>query len=147
LGFKAYISEWVKGAALLDAGRPAAAIEPLAGAAASAGETGDVGAASSVIGQLARALALAGHVDEAARRSVEARALTSPSDRWSALLWRGAAARVYAAQGRPVEARTLADEMVAILADIDYPGIEFHARLDAAAGYDAAGERGAAEAL
>jgi hypothetical protein len=37
--------------------------------------------------------------------------------------------------------------MVAILADIDYPGIEFHARLDAAAGYDAAGERGAAEAL
>ena len=147
LGFKAYVSEWVKGAALLDAGRPAAAIEPLTGAAASAGETGDVAAASSVIGQLARALALAGHVDEAARRSVEARALTSPSDRWSALLWRGAAARVCAAQGRPVEARTLADEMVAILADIDYPGIEFHARLDAAAGYDAAGERGAAEAL
>ena len=52
-----------------------------------------------------------------------------------------------AAQGRPAEARALADELVAILADIDYPGIEFHARLDAAEGYRAAGEREAAEAL
>ena len=63
------------------------------------------------------------------------------------LLWRGAAVRVCAAQGRPAEARALADELVAIMADIDYPGIEFHARLDAAEGYRAAGEREAAEAL
>jgi hypothetical protein len=141
------LSEWVKGSALLDAGRPTAAIEPLASAAAAAHESGDVGSASSIIGQLARALALAGHFDEAARRSAEARAVTSPSDRWSALLWRGAAARVYAAQSRHTEARALADELVCLLADIDYPGIEFHARLDAAEGYRAAGDRESAHAL
>ena len=99
------------------------------------------------MGLLARALALEGHVEEAARRSTEARALSAAVDRWSALLWRGAAVRVCAAQGRPAEARALADELVAIMADIDYPGIEFHARLDAAEGYRAAGEREAAEAL
>jgi class 3 adenylate cyclase len=42
VGFKGYISEWVRGAVLLDAGRQADAIEPLALAAASAGEVGDV---------------------------------------------------------------------------------------------------------
>ena len=99
------------------------------------------------MGLLARALALEGHVEEAARRSTEARALTAPGDRWSALLWRGAAARVCAAQGRSAEARALADEIVAVLADVDYPGIEFHARLDAAEGYRAAGDWEAAEAL
>ena len=147
LGYKAYLAEWVKGAVLVDAGRPAEAIEPLELAAANAGERGDVGSASSILGLLARTLALAGHMDAAARRSAEARAVTSPSDRWSALLWRGAAARVCAADGRRADCRVLADEMVAILADIDYPGIEFHARLDAAAGYEAAGERHVAEAL
>ena len=147
LGYKAYLSQWIKGAVLLDAGRPADAIEPLELAATTAGEVGDVGSASSITGLLARALALEGHVEEAARRSTEARALSAAVDRWSALLWRGAAVRVCAAQGRPAEARALADELVAILADIDYPGIEFHARLDAAEGYRAAGEREAAEAL
>ena len=88
-----------------------------------------------------------GHAEAAARQSTEARALTTPSDRWSALLWRGAAARVCAAQGRLADARALADELVAILADIDYPGIEFHARLDASEGYRAAGDREAAEQL
>jgi hypothetical protein len=106
-----------------------------------------VGSAASILGLLARALALSGHTDAAARRSAEARAVTSPSDRWSALLWRGAAIRAYAADGRRAECRAMADEIVAILADIDYPGIEFHALLDAAAGYEAAGERKAAEAL
>jgi hypothetical protein len=37
--------------------------------------------------------------------------------------------------------------MAAVLADIDYPGIEFHARLDAAEGYRAAGDRETAETL
>jgi len=147
LGFKAYVCEWIKGAVLVDLGRLADAIESLGRAAASAGEVGDVGSASSIIGQLARAQALAGDIDEAARRCAESRALSSPSDRWSALLWRGAAVRVYAAQGLRAEAGALADEMIAILADIDYPGIEFHARLDAAEGYRAAGKREAAEAL
>ena len=147
LGYKAYLSQWIKGAVLVDAGRPADAIEPLELAATTAGEVGDVGSASSITGLLARALALEGHVEEAARRSTEARALSAAVDRWSALLWRGAAVRISAAQGRPAEARALADELVAILADIDYPGIEFHARLDAAEGYRAAGEREAAEAL
>jgi class 3 adenylate cyclase/tetratricopeptide (TPR) repeat protein len=147
LGYKAYLSQWVKGAVLLDAGRPADAIEPLELAAATAGEVGDVGSASSIMGLLARALALEGRVEEAARRSTEARALSAPVDRWSALLWRGAGVRVCVARGRPAEARALADELVAILADIDYPGIEFHARLDAAEGYRAAGDREAAEAL
>ena len=147
LGYKAYLSQWIKGAVLLDAGRPADAIEPLELAATTAGEAGDVGSASSITGLLARALALEGHVEEAARRSTEARALSAAVDRWSALLWRGAAVRISAAQGRAAEARALADELVAILADIDYPGIEFHARLDAAEGYRAAGEREAAEAL
>ena len=147
LGYKAYLSQWIKGAVLLDAGRLADAIEPLELAATTAGEVGDVGSASSITGLLARALALEGHVEEAARRSTEARALSAAVDRWSALLWRGAAVRVCAAQGRPAEARALADELVAIMADIDYPGIEFHARLDAAEGYRAAGEREAAEAL
>ncbi len=147
LGFKAYVSQWMEGAVLVDAGRPVEAIEPLGRAAASAREAGDVGSASSIIGLLARAHALVGDVDEAARRSAEARALSPPSDRWSALLWRGAAVRVCAAQARPVDARALADEMVAIVADIDYPGIEFHARLDAAEGYRAAGDWKAAEAL
>ena len=63
------------------------------------------------------------------------------------LLWRGAAVRVCAAQGRPAEARALADELVAIMADIDYPGIEFHARLDAAEGYGAVGDWETAAAL
>jgi class 3 adenylate cyclase/tetratricopeptide (TPR) repeat protein len=147
LGYKAYVSQWVRGVVLIDAGRPEDAMRPLELAAAGATERGDVGSASSIFGLLARALALAGDVDEAARRSAEARALTSPSDRWSELLWRGAATRVCAAQGRPAEARALADQMVPILADIDYPGIEFHARLDAAEGFRAAGEREAAEAL
>ncbi len=147
LGYKAYVSQWVHGAVLVDAGRPAEAIAALEPAAATAREVGDLGSAASIIGLLARALALTGEVDEAARRSTEARALTTPSDRWSALLWRGAAVRVCVAQGRPAEARALADELVAILADIDYPGIEFHARLDAAEGYRAAGDRDAAEAL
>jgi tetratricopeptide (TPR) repeat protein len=147
LGYKQYISEWINGAVLVDAGRPAEAIEPLETAAATAREAGDLGSASSIIGLLARALALTGNVDEAARRSAEARALTTPSDRWSALLWRGAAVRICAAQGRPAEARALADELVALLADIDYPGIEFHARLDAAEGYRASGDPAAAEAL
>jgi len=147
LGYKAYLSQWIKGVVLLDAGRPADAIEPLELAAASAGEVGDVGSASSIVGLLARALALEGHAEAAARQSTEARALTTPSDRWSALLWRGAAARVCAAQGRLADARALADELVAILADIDYPGIEFHARLDASEGYRAAGDREAAEQL
>ncbi len=147
LGYKAYVSQWVKGAVLLDAGRPVEAIEPLGLAAAAASEMGDIGSASSIIGLLARALALAGRMDEAARRSAEARALSSPSDRWSALLWRGAAVRICAAQGRPADARALADDLVALLAGIDYPGIEFHARLDAADGYRAAGDREAAEAL
>jgi len=147
LGYKGYLAEWVRGAVLVDAGHPAEAIEPLELAAANAGERGDVGSASSILGLLARTLALTGHIDAAARRSAEARAVTSPSDRWSALLWRGAAVRVCAAEGRRAECRTLADEIVAILADIDYPSIEFHARLDAAAGYEAAGDRQAAEAL
>jgi hypothetical protein len=73
--------------------------------------------------------------------------VSSPSDRWSALLWRGAAVRVYAAEGQPAEARALAGEMAAMVADIDYPSIEFHARLDAAVGYRAAGDRDGAEAL
>jgi class 3 adenylate cyclase len=147
LGYKDYVSQWVNGTVLLDAGRTAEAIEPLGLAAATAGEMGDVGSASSILGLLARALALAGHMDDAARRCAETRALSSPSDRWSALLWRGAAVRVSAAQSRPAEARALADELVAILADIDYPGIEFHARLDAAEGYRAAGDRATAEGL
>jgi class 3 adenylate cyclase len=147
LGYKAYLVEWLTGSVLVDAGRPAEAIEPLELAAANAGERGDVGSAASILGLLARALALSGHTDAAARRSAEARAVTSPSDRWSALLWRGAAIRAYAADGRRAECRAMADEIVAILADIDYPGIEFHALLDAAAGYEAAGERKAAEAL
>jgi tetratricopeptide (TPR) repeat protein len=147
LGYKAYIVRWVEGSALLDAGRPEAAIEPLGLAAAEATERGDVGSASSIFGLLARALALAGDVDGAARRTAEARALSSPSDRWSALLWRGAAARVCAAEGRPAEARALAGEIASLLADIDYPGIEFHARLDAAEGHRVAGDRDAAEAL
>ena len=33
------------------------------------------------------------------------------------------------------------------MADIDYPGIEFHARLDAAEGYRAAGERAIGSSL
>jgi tetratricopeptide (TPR) repeat protein len=132
---------------LLDAGHAADAIEPLQLGAATAVDVGDLGSASCIVGLLARALALTGRLDEGARRTSEARALAPPSDRWSALLWRGAAARVYAAEGRPAEARSLADEMVAIVADIDYPGIEFHARLDAAEGYRAAGDREAAEAL
>jgi class 3 adenylate cyclase/tetratricopeptide (TPR) repeat protein len=147
LGYKDYLPRWLKGVALVDAGRPADAIEPLELAAAGAGQRGDVGSASSILGLLARALALTGRMDGAARRSAEARAVSSPSDRWSALLWRGAAVRVYAAHGRPAEARALAGEMAALLADIDYPGIEFHARLDAAEGYRAAGDRDAAEAL
>jgi class 3 adenylate cyclase/tetratricopeptide (TPR) repeat protein len=147
LGYKDYLPRWLEGVALVDAGRPAGAIQPLEVAAAGAGEGGDVGSASSILGLLARALALTGRVDEAARRSAEARALSSPSDRWSALLWRGAAVRAYAAEGRPAEARALAGEIVAILDDIDYPGIEFHARLDAAEGYRAAGDRDRAEAL
>ena len=52
-----------------------------------------------------------------------------------------------AAQGRAAEARALADQIVAVVADIDYPGIEFHARLDAAEGYRAAGRLEEAEAL
>jgi class 3 adenylate cyclase/tetratricopeptide (TPR) repeat protein len=147
LGYKTYISQWVNGAVLVDAGRAAEGIRHLELAAATARAVGDLGSASSIIGLLARALALTGDVDEAARRSTEARALTKPSDRWSALLWRGAAVRVCAAQGRPAEARALADEMVAMLADIDYPGIEFHARLDAAEGYRAAGRWDVAEGL
>jgi class 3 adenylate cyclase len=147
LGYRAYLSQWVKAVVLLDAGRPAAAVEPLELAAAGAGERGDVGSSSSILGLLARAHALTGQPDSAARRSAEARAVSSPSDRWSALLWRGAAVRVYAAEGRPAEARALAGEMVAIVTDIDYPSIEFHARLDAAVGYRAAGDRAAAEAL
>jgi hypothetical protein len=86
-------------------------------------------------------------MDAAAHQSAEARALTTPSDRWSALLWRGAAARVCAAEGRADDARALADEIVALLADIDYPGIELHARLDAAEGYRAAADLARAEAL
>jgi hypothetical protein len=147
LGYKAYVSQWVRAVVLLDAGRPEDAMSPLELAAAEATRRGDVGSASSILGLLARALALTGDVDGAARRSADARALTSPSDRWSELLWRGAAARVCAARGRHAEARTLADQMAPILADIDYPGIEFHARLDAAVGYHAAGLRQAAEAL
>jgi class 3 adenylate cyclase len=147
LGYKGYLPRWLEGSTLIDAGRPEAAIEPLGLAAAEATERGDLGSASSIFGLLARALALAGDVDGAARRSAEARALTSPSDLWSALLWRGAAARVCAAEGRPAEARALAGEMSAILAGIDYPGIEFHARLDAAEGYRAAGDRDTAETL
>jgi class 3 adenylate cyclase len=147
LGYKAYVCQWVRGSSLLDAGRPEAAIEPLERAAAEATEWGDVASASSIFGLHARALVLVGDIDGAARRSAEARALTSPSDRWSALLWRGAAARVCAAEGRPHEARALAGEMAAVLADIDYPGIEFHARLDAAEGYRAAGDRETAETL
>jgi tetratricopeptide (TPR) repeat protein len=139
LGYKAYFPGWIKGVVLLDAGRAVEAIEPLGLAAATAAEAADVGSASSIIGLLARALALAGDTDEAARRSAEARALAAPSDRWSVLLWRGAEARICAAQGRVAEARALADQIVAVVADIDYPGIEFHARLDAAEGYRAAG--------
>jgi tetratricopeptide (TPR) repeat protein len=147
LGYKAFVARWVEGSVLLDAGRPEAAIEPLGLAAAEATERGDVGSASSLFGLLARALALAGDIDGAARRSAEARALASPSDRFSALLWRGAAARVCAAEGRPAEARALAGEIASALADIDYPGTEFHARVDAAEGYRAAGDREAAETL
>jgi class 3 adenylate cyclase len=147
LGYKAYVSHWVRGVVLLDAGRPEEAITPLELAAAEATQRGDVGSASSIFGLLGRARALTGCNDDAARHSAEARALTSPSDRWSELLWRGAAARVCAARGRPAEGRALADEMAAMLADIDYPGIEFHARLDAAEGYRGAGDRDAAEAL
>ena len=147
LGYKAYFAGWIKGVALLDAGRAVEAIEPLGLAAATATDAADVGSASSIIGLLARALALAGDTDEAARRSAEARALAAPSDRWSVLLWRGAEARICAAQGRVAEARALADQIVAVVADIDYPGIEFHARLDAAEGYRAAGRLEDAEAL
>jgi hypothetical protein len=147
LGYKAYLPQWLEGVALVDAGRPADAIALLKRAAAGAGDHGDVGSASSILGLLARALALTGRVDEAARRGAEARAVSSPSDRWSALLWRGAAARVCASEGLRAEARALAGEMAAMLADIDYPGIEFHARLDAAEGYRGAGDRDAAEGL
>ena len=147
LGYKAYFAGWIKGVVLLDAGRAVEAIEPLGLAAATAADAADVGSASSIIGLLARALALAGHTDEAARRSAEARALAAPSDRWSVLLWRGAEVRICAAQGRVAEARALADQIVAVVADIDYPGIEFHARLDAAEGYRAAGRMEDAEAL
>ncbi len=104
LGYKAYFAGWVNGVALLDAGRAVEAIEPLGLAAATAADAADVGSASSIIGLLARALALAGDTDEAARRSAEARALAAPSDRWSVLLWRGAEVRICAAQGRVAEA-------------------------------------------
>ena len=147
LGFKRYITDWIRGAVLVDAGRPGDAIEPLGAAAAAAGAAGDVGSAATILGLLARTLACAGRSDEALRQSIAARALASPSDRWSQLLWRGAALRACAASGRPAEALTLADELVALLAHIDYPGIEFHARLDAAEGFRAAGHLERARAL
>ena len=50
LGYKAYVSQWINGAVLIDAGRPAEAIEPLELAATNAGEVGDVGSASSIFG-------------------------------------------------------------------------------------------------
>ena len=147
LGYRPYVAEWITGTVLLHADRPAAAIGPLGLAAGSAREAGDIGSASSIVGLLARAHALAGDLDEAAGHVAEAQALSSPADRWSALLWRGAAVRVHAAQRRPAEARVLAGEIVAILADIDYPGIEFDAQIDAAEGYRAGGDIETAEAL
>jgi class 3 adenylate cyclase/tetratricopeptide (TPR) repeat protein len=127
------------GLVLLDLGLPSEAVDPLRRGLARHLDTGDVGAASSIAGSLARALALLGRPDEAMAVSDRARSLASPRDVASQIWWRGASARSLAALGRGQESAALADEIVGLLADVEDPQIEFHAHLDAAEGYRAGG--------
>jgi tetratricopeptide (TPR) repeat protein len=131
--------ESLEGLTLLDLGLPAEALGPLRRGLASHLDTGDVGAAASIAGSLARALALLGRSEEALAESSRGRSLASLHDIASQIWWRGASARSLAALGRGRESAALADEIVELLADVEYPQIEFHAHVDAAEGYRADG--------
>jgi class 3 adenylate cyclase len=135
------------GLVLLDLGLPDEALGPLRRGLALHLERGDLGAASSISGTIARALAALGRPVDAMVESERARSLSSPRDIATQVWWRGADARSLAALGRGEEAGPLADEIAALLVDVEYPQIEFHARMDAAEGYRAAGRREDAERL
>jgi class 3 adenylate cyclase/tetratricopeptide (TPR) repeat protein len=135
------------GLILLDLGRPEEALGRLRRGLALHLERGDLGSASSISGTLARALRVLGRPVEAIEASDRARSLSAPRDTASQIWWRGATATALADLGRGGEAVALADEIVTLLADVEYPQIEFHARMDAAVGYRAGGRREDAERL
>ena len=96
---------------------------------------------------LAHALAIEGDRAEAAELAQRARAGALLSDIVPQLFRRGAMLHVHAARGEVAEAVGLADQLLRLIDRIDYPELEFYARLDAAEGYRVVGHAEHAAAL
>jgi hypothetical protein len=131
------------GLAVLDSGASDEAVDLLRAALTWSLEAGDVGVAATVAGSLGRALALSGDYPAALAESTRSRDLASPADIASHVEWRGARIRALAADrtAEHDELIQIAEELLAFAASIEYPQTEFNARLDAAEGYRAAGQR------
>ena len=95
-------------------------------------EMGEKTLLSTLAGQLAHAVYAQGRYDEADRFSREAEELTAEDDLSSQTLWRSARAKVLARRGRLAEARTLAQDAVALQRRSEELGAHADALMDLA---------------
>jgi hypothetical protein len=122
---------WRTGTAYARAGLPDLAVAPLQEALAMSIVEESTGLASTIAGELARALAITDRYSEARSEAERARSYTEDDDLTSQLYWRGAMVRVLAAAGEAGAVRLLVDELEALATTIDAPTDRFHAFVDA----------------
>jgi class 3 adenylate cyclase len=122
---------WRTGTAYARAGLPDLAVAPLQQALAMSIVEESTGLASTIAGELARALAITDRYSEARSEAERARSYTEDDDLTSQLYWRGAMVRVLAAAGEADAVRLLVDELEALATTIDAPTDRFHAFVDA----------------
>jgi len=120
------------GNALLTAGRPTDAVQPLRSALKAALDAGSTGVASTISGLLARCLTLTGDHGAALTEADHAAQMTGPGDIVSEVVWRGARVRALAGLGEGEQALALAHEMSQIAADVDVAEYRFEIAMDMA---------------
>ena len=123
---------WFRGFGYFEAGQPADAVPHLVEAASGAIQAGDRSHGSTQAALAAHALAQVGEHDNVERFVGMAREWSSPDDRSTQMLWRGALARVRAASGDNADAEQLAREAVELAEGTSYASAIGRALIDLA---------------
>ena len=110
---------WFRGHGYFWAGRPADAVPFLVEAATSAIQTGDRSHGSTQAALAAHVLAQVGEYDEVERLVGLAKDSSSPDDRTTQMLWRGALARFHVASGANADAERLLRDAVELAEGTD----------------------------